>query len=206
MSNCSSFFRAPLFLESFALFGCSGYWSQTRRRMSCWLAVRAAVSYSIRNVGCSFEIKGLSARHSQLRSHFPQYSNRLSCSFGVIHELLLLYCCCSLNCLGSFVSTASTEPFFGELQLPCRNRRRHARSFASSDYGDALWETVMLVCLSSAIRVSALAYLLAQSLNWVLRCSRSHLCSESDIQKERVSSTELCPFPSAGLHKLSPGS
>jgi len=163
--------------------------------MSCWLALGASVSYSIRNVGCSFEIKGLSARHSQLRSHFPQYSNRLSCSFGVVHELLLPYCCCSLNCLGSFVSTASTEPFFGELRLPCRNRRRHARSFASSDYSDALWEafgeTVMLVCLSLAVRVSALAFLLARSLNWVLRCSRSHLCSESDIRKERVSSTEL---------------
>ena len=135
----------------------SGYCSQTRRRTSCRLAVRAEVSYSIRNVGCSFGIKGLSARHSQLRSHFPQYSSRLSRSFGVVHELLLAYCSCSLNCLGSFVSTESTEPSFGELRLPCRNRRRHARSFASSDYGNALWETLMLVCLPSAIRVSALA-------------------------------------------------
>jgi len=32
---------------SIAVFGCSGYCSQTRRRTSCWLAVRAAVSYSI---------------------------------------------------------------------------------------------------------------------------------------------------------------
>ena len=161
--------------------------------------MRAAVSYSIGNVGCSFGIKGLSARHSQLRSHFPQYSSRLSRSIGVVHGLLLAYCSCSLNCLGSFVSTASTEPSFGERWLPCRNRRRHARSLVSSDYGEAVRETVMLVCLSWAIRVSALAFLLAQSLDWVLRCSHSHLCSVTDNRKERL-------FPSADLHKLSPGS
>jgi len=62
----------------------------------------------------------------------------------------------------------------------------------------------MLVCLSLAIRVSAVTFLLAQSLEWVLRCSRSHLCSGSDNQKDWVSSTELRPVPSAGLHKLSP--
>jgi len=167
--------------------------------------VRAGVSYSIGNVDCSFGVKGLSARHSQLRSHSPQYSSQVSRSIGVVHELLLAYCPCSLSCLGSFVSTASTEPFFGERRLPCRNRRRHARSLVSSDYSDALRETVMLVCLSLAFRVSALAFLLAHSLNWVLRCSRSHLGSGSDIRRKRVSSTELCPFPSAGLHKLSPG-
>ena len=86
------------------------------------------------------------------------------------------------------MSTASTEPSFGERWLPCRNRRRHSRSLVSSDYGDALWETigetVMLVCLSSAARVSALAFLLARSLDWVPRYSRSHLCSGSDIRKE----------------------
>ena len=73
-------------------------------------------------------------------------------------------------------------------------------------YFNQLWETVMLVCLSSANRVSALAFLLAQSLDWVPRYSRSHLCSGSDIRRERVSSTQLCTFLSAGLHKLSPGS
>ena len=181
-----------------------------RRRTTCRLAVRAAVSYSIGNVDCSFVMKGLSARHSRLRSHFPQYSSRLSRSIGVVHGLFLAYCTCSLNCLGSFVSTTSTKPCFGEQWLPCRYRRRHARSLISSDHGDALWETigetVMHVCLSSAARVSALAFLLARSLEWVPRYSRSHLCSGSDIRKERVLSTELCPTPSAGLHKMSPGS
>jgi len=202
----SRFHRIWADSECASVSGARGYCSQTRRRTSCRLAIRAEVSYSIGNVDCSFGIKGLSVRHSQLRSHFPPYSSRPGRSIGVVHGLLLAYCPCSLSCLGSFVSTASTEPFFGELRLPCRNRRRHAQSFASSDYGDALRETVMLVCLSSVIRVSALAFLLAQSLDWVLRCSRSHLCSVSDTRKERVSSTELCPFPSAGLHKLSPGS
>ena len=103
-------------------------------------------------------------------------------------------------------------------RLSCRRRRLSLPSgssgflavtvvvmpgLVSSDYGDALWETigetVMLVCLSSAIRVSALAFLLAQSLDWVLRCSHSHLCSVTDNRKERL-------FPSADLHKLSPGS
>ena len=159
-----------------------------------------------RNVDCSFGKGGLSARRSQLRSHFPPYSSRPGRSIGVVYELLLAYCSCALNCLGSFVSTASTEPFFGERWLPCRNRRRHARSLVSSDYSDALRETVMLVCLSLAFRVSALAFLLARSLDRVPRCSRSHLCSVSDTRKERVLSTELRLFPSAGLHKLSPGS
>jgi len=163
--------------------------------------VKAAISYSIGNVDCSFGIGGLSVRHSRLTSLFPQYSSRLGRSIGVVHGLFLAYCSCSLNCLGSFVSTASTEPSFRELWLPCRNRR-HARSLVSSDYSDALCETigvtVMLVCLSSAIRVSALAFLLARG-----RCS--HLCSGSDIRRKRVSSTELRPFPSASLHKLSTG-
>ena len=187
-------------------FGCS--WILLSDEEEDELSARSEswVSYSIWNVDCSFGIKGFSVRHSRLKSHFPQYSSQVSRSIGVVYELLLAYCSCSLNCLGSFVSTASAEPFFGERWLSCCNRRRHARSLVSSDYGDALRETVMLVCLSSAIRVSALAFLLAQSLDRVLRCSRSHLCSVFDTRKERVLSTELRLFPSAGLHKLSPGS
>ena len=202
----SRFHRIWAALEYALVSGARGYCSQTRRRTSCRLAVRAGVSYSIGNVDYSFGKWGLSARHSQLRSHFPPYSSQVSRSIGVVHGLLLAYCSCSLNCLGSFVSTASTEPSFGELRLSCRNRRRHARSLVSSDYGDALRETVMLVCLSLAFRVSALAFLLARSLDRVPRCSLSHLCSVSDTWKERVSSTEPCPFSSAGLHKLSPES
>ena len=187
-------------------FGCS--WILLSDEEEDELSARSEswVSYSIGNVDCSFGIKALSVRHSQLRSHFPPCSSRVSRSIGVVHELLLAYCSFSLICLGSFVSTASAEPFFWERWLPCRNRRRHARSLVSSDYSDALRETVMLVCLSLAFRVSALALLLAQSLDWVPRCSRSHLGSVTDNLKGRVSSTELCPFPSAGLHKLSPGS
>jgi len=64
----------------------------------------------------------------------------------------------------------------------------------------------MLVCLSSAIRVSALAFLLALSLDWVPRYSRSHLFSVSGLRRKQVSSIELHLTPSAGLHKLSPRS
>jgi len=121
-----------------------------------------------------------------------------------------MYCPRSLKWLGSVLATALTEPFFGEQLLPYPDRRRHTRTLVLCDSGDALWETigetVMLVCPSSSARMSALTCLLAQSLDWVARCSRSHLCSGSDIWKERVSSTELRPVPSTGLHKLSPGS
>ena len=57
----------------------------------------------------------------------------------------------------------------------------------------------MLVCLSPAVRVSAVAFLLALSLDWVLRCSRSHLCSGSDIRRKRVSSTELLESGELGV-------
>jgi len=113
-SRWSRFHRTWAVSECASVSGARGYCSQARRRTSYRLTVRAAISYSIGNVDCSFGIKGLSAHHPQLRSHFSQYSSRLSRSIGVVHELLLAYCSCSLNCLGSFVSTASTEPFFGE--------------------------------------------------------------------------------------------
>jgi len=132
-SRKSRFRRIWAASECASVSGAHEYCSQTRRRTTCRLAVRAAVSYSIGNVDCSFVMKGLSARHSRLRSHFPQYSSRLSRSIGVVHGLFLAYCTCSLNCLGSFVSTTSTEPSFGEQWLPCRYRRRHARSLISSD-------------------------------------------------------------------------
>ena len=120
-----------------------------------------------------------------------------------------MYCPRSLKWLGSVLATALTEPFFWERWLPCRNCRCHTRSLIWCDCGDAPWETigetVMLVCPFLAARVSALACPLARSLDWVPRCSSSHVCSGSDIWKERVSSTELRPVPSAGLHKLSAG-
>ena len=121
-----------------------------------------------------------------------------------------MHCPRSLKWLGSVLATALTEPFFWERWLPCRNCRCHTRSLIWCDCGDAPWETigetVMLVCPFLAARVSALTCPLARSLDWVPRCSSSHVCSGSDIWKERVSSTELRPVPSTGLHKLSPGS
>jgi len=54
-------------------------------------AVKAAVFYSIENVDYSFGIGGLSVRYPRLRSHFPQYSSKLSRSTEVVHELLLAY-------------------------------------------------------------------------------------------------------------------
>jgi len=137
-SRKSRFRRIWAASECASVSSAHGYCSQTRRRTSCRLAVKTATSYSIRNVDCSFGIRRLSVRHSMLGSLFPQYSSRLRRSIGVVHELFLACCPCSLNCLGSFVSTASTEPSFGERWLPCRNRRRHTRSLLLCDCGDAL--------------------------------------------------------------------
>jgi len=112
----------------------------------------------------------------------------------------------SLNELGSVLSTALSEPSFGERWRFRRHRHRCVRSLLC-DYGAAHWETirviVMLVCPSLAAPMSALTCLLTRSLGLVPRCWSSHLCSGSHTQMERVSSTELRPVPSAGLHKLS---
>jgi len=54
-----------------------------------------------------------------------------------------------MNGLGSVLSTALTDLFFGE--------------------------TVMLVCSSFATQVSALTCLLVQSFGWVARCSGSDI-------------------------------
>jgi len=76
-----------------------GYHSQTRGRTSCRLAVRAAVSYSIVNVDCSFGVEGLSA-HPRLKSFFASviessrslHWSRSRAVFGMLPLLFELLC------------------------------------------------------------------------------------------------------------------
>ena len=149
-----------------------GYCSQTKSKSSCWLVVRAVVSYSIGNADCSFAEEEPYA-HPRLKSIWLQWRCHVIHSFGAVHEPLFV---CSLSPFGSVPSITLTEPFFGEQWPPCRNRRHRARSLVCSGCGTApsetIGETVMLVCPSLAVQVSALTCLLVQPLDSV----HSHLC------------------------------
>ena len=89
------------------------YFSQTKRRTSSQLKARTAVSYSTRNVDCSFGRQEPSARHRS-RSCLRQRPRRLARSIGAVRESVFACCSCSLKVLGSVRSTALIESSCGE--------------------------------------------------------------------------------------------